>query len=178
MEERAGRRQVGQLSGCRRGQGQRRRDRAYQRDSGERSATSSTATLCRPRCRWLRSGNKSGQYVKASLTSGKDALASVELPANLRTWITIPRARRPTRSSPTPGSFATKSNKDPPNRRHAQSVIDTASPRARRSASTSATSRCPECRERGQPGARRDLMTPSEAGASAQYLPLRRALRR
>jgi phosphate transport system substrate-binding protein len=34
--------------------------------------------------------NKSGQYVKASLTSGKDALASVQLPANLRAWITDP----------------------------------------------------------------------------------------
>ena len=34
--------------------------------------------------------NKSGNYVKADLTSGKDALASVQLPANLRAWITDP----------------------------------------------------------------------------------------
>jgi len=34
--------------------------------------------------------NKSGSYVKADLTSGKDALASVQLPANLRAWITDP----------------------------------------------------------------------------------------
>ncbi len=35
--------------------------------------------------------NKSGKYVKADLTTGKDALASVQLPANLRAWITDPK---------------------------------------------------------------------------------------
>jgi phosphate transport system substrate-binding protein len=34
--------------------------------------------------------NKSGKYVKADLNSGKSALASVELPENLRAWITDP----------------------------------------------------------------------------------------
>jgi len=34
--------------------------------------------------------NKSGKYVKPDLASGKGALASVELPANLRAWITDP----------------------------------------------------------------------------------------
>ena len=34
--------------------------------------------------------NKSGKYVKADLETGKDALASVQLPANLRAWITDP----------------------------------------------------------------------------------------
>ncbi len=34
--------------------------------------------------------NKSGKYVMADLQSGKDALASVQLPANLRAWITDP----------------------------------------------------------------------------------------
>jgi phosphate transport system substrate-binding protein len=34
--------------------------------------------------------NKSGKYVKAGLDTGKDALASVQLPANLRGWITDP----------------------------------------------------------------------------------------
>jgi phosphate transport system substrate-binding protein len=34
--------------------------------------------------------NKSGKYVKADLSTGKDALASVQLPANLRAWITDP----------------------------------------------------------------------------------------
>ena len=38
--------------------------------------------------------NKSGKYVKADLTTGKDALASVQLPANLRAWITDPHRRR------------------------------------------------------------------------------------
>ena len=36
--------------------------------------------------------NKSGKYVKADLTTGKDALASVQLPADLRAWITDPAA--------------------------------------------------------------------------------------
>ena len=35
--------------------------------------------------------NKSGKYVKADLATGKDALASVQLPANLRAWITDPK---------------------------------------------------------------------------------------
>ena len=35
--------------------------------------------------------NKSGKYVKADLTTGKDALASMQLPANLRGWITDPQ---------------------------------------------------------------------------------------
>lgn len=34
--------------------------------------------------------NKSGNYMKANLATGKDALASVELPANLRAWINDP----------------------------------------------------------------------------------------
>jgi phosphate transport system substrate-binding protein len=34
--------------------------------------------------------NKSGKYVKADLNSGKDALASVQLPENLRAWVTDP----------------------------------------------------------------------------------------
>jgi phosphate transport system substrate-binding protein len=34
--------------------------------------------------------NKSGKYVKADLDSGKDALASVQLPENLRAWVTDP----------------------------------------------------------------------------------------
>jgi len=34
--------------------------------------------------------NKNGKYVKADLATGKDALASVQLPANLRAWITDP----------------------------------------------------------------------------------------
>lgn len=34
--------------------------------------------------------NKSGNYVKADLESGQKALAGVELPANLRAWITDP----------------------------------------------------------------------------------------
>jgi phosphate transport system substrate-binding protein len=34
--------------------------------------------------------NKSSKYVKADLTTGKDALASVQLPADLRAWITDP----------------------------------------------------------------------------------------
>lgn len=34
--------------------------------------------------------NKSGKYVKGDLATGKDALASVQLPANLRAWITDP----------------------------------------------------------------------------------------
>jgi phosphate transport system substrate-binding protein len=34
--------------------------------------------------------NKSGKFVKASLESGKSALASVELPPNLRAWISDP----------------------------------------------------------------------------------------
>jgi phosphate transport system substrate-binding protein len=34
--------------------------------------------------------NKSGKYVKADLSSGKDALASVQLPENLRAWVTDP----------------------------------------------------------------------------------------
>jgi phosphate transport system substrate-binding protein len=36
--------------------------------------------------------NKSGKYVKADLTTGKNALASVQLPANLRAWISDPPA--------------------------------------------------------------------------------------
>ena len=36
--------------------------------------------------------NKSGKYVKADLNSGKDALASVQLPENLRAWVTDPTA--------------------------------------------------------------------------------------
>jgi phosphate transport system substrate-binding protein len=34
--------------------------------------------------------NKSGKYVKADLSTGKDALSSVELPQNLRAWVTDP----------------------------------------------------------------------------------------
>lgn len=34
--------------------------------------------------------NKSGKYVKADLNSGKDALATVQLPENLRAWVTDP----------------------------------------------------------------------------------------
>ena len=34
--------------------------------------------------------NKSGKFVKAGLNTGKDALASVELPENLRAWVTDP----------------------------------------------------------------------------------------
>ena len=34
--------------------------------------------------------NKSGKYVKADLSTGKDALASVQLPENLRAWVTDP----------------------------------------------------------------------------------------
>jgi phosphate transport system substrate-binding protein len=34
--------------------------------------------------------NKSGKYVKADLNTGRDALASVELPKNLRAWVTDP----------------------------------------------------------------------------------------
>ncbi len=34
--------------------------------------------------------NKSGKFIKADLGSGQKALASVELPANLRAWITDP----------------------------------------------------------------------------------------
>jgi phosphate transport system substrate-binding protein len=34
--------------------------------------------------------NKSGKLVKADLTTGKDALASVQLPENLRAWVTDP----------------------------------------------------------------------------------------
>ncbi|MBV8359036.1 MAG: phosphate ABC transporter substrate-binding protein PstS [Deltaproteobacteria bacterium] len=34
--------------------------------------------------------NKSGKYVKADLNSGKDALANVQLPENLRAWVTDP----------------------------------------------------------------------------------------
>jgi phosphate transport system substrate-binding protein len=34
--------------------------------------------------------NKSGKYVKADLSTGKSALASIELPENLRAWITDP----------------------------------------------------------------------------------------
>ncbi len=34
--------------------------------------------------------NKSGKFVKYDLESGKNALASVELPANLRAWVTDP----------------------------------------------------------------------------------------
>jgi phosphate transport system substrate-binding protein len=34
--------------------------------------------------------NKSGKYVKADLSSGKDALASVQLPENLRAWVPDP----------------------------------------------------------------------------------------
>jgi phosphate transport system substrate-binding protein len=34
--------------------------------------------------------NKSGKYVKADLNTGKDALTSVQLPENLRAWITDP----------------------------------------------------------------------------------------
>ncbi len=34
--------------------------------------------------------NKSGNYVKADLNTGKDALASVQLPENLRAWVTDP----------------------------------------------------------------------------------------
>ena len=55
--------------------------------------------------------NKSGKYVKADLATGKDALASVQLPANLRAWITNPTGATPIRSSPTPGCFATKSTR-------------------------------------------------------------------
>jgi phosphate transport system substrate-binding protein len=36
--------------------------------------------------------NKSGKYVKADLSTGKDALSSVQLPQNLRGWITDPAA--------------------------------------------------------------------------------------
>jgi phosphate transport system substrate-binding protein len=36
--------------------------------------------------------NKSGKYVKGDLNTGKNALASVQLPANLRAWITDPAA--------------------------------------------------------------------------------------
>jgi phosphate transport system substrate-binding protein len=36
--------------------------------------------------------NKSGKYIKADLESGKAALSSVKLPANLRAWITDPEA--------------------------------------------------------------------------------------
>jgi phosphate transport system substrate-binding protein len=35
--------------------------------------------------------NKNGKYVKPDLTSGKEALASVQLPANLRAWVTDPQ---------------------------------------------------------------------------------------
>jgi len=34
--------------------------------------------------------NKSGKFIKADLTSGKDALSSVQLPENLRAWVTDP----------------------------------------------------------------------------------------
>jgi phosphate transport system substrate-binding protein len=34
--------------------------------------------------------NKSGKFVKADLNTGKDALASVQLPENLRAWVTDP----------------------------------------------------------------------------------------
>ena len=34
--------------------------------------------------------NKSGKYVKADLSTGKDALANVQLPENLRAWVTDP----------------------------------------------------------------------------------------
>jgi phosphate transport system substrate-binding protein len=34
--------------------------------------------------------NKSGNYVKADLTSGKNALATVTLPPDLRAWVTDP----------------------------------------------------------------------------------------
>jgi phosphate transport system substrate-binding protein len=34
--------------------------------------------------------NKSGKYVKPGLNTGKDALASVQLPENLRAWVTDP----------------------------------------------------------------------------------------
>jgi phosphate transport system substrate-binding protein len=34
--------------------------------------------------------NKSGKFVKAGLDTGKDALASVQLPENLRAWVTDP----------------------------------------------------------------------------------------
>jgi phosphate transport system substrate-binding protein len=34
--------------------------------------------------------NKSGKYVKPDLNTGKDALASVQLPENLRAWVTDP----------------------------------------------------------------------------------------
>jgi phosphate transport system substrate-binding protein len=37
--------------------------------------------------------NKSGKYVKADLQAGKAALASVQLPPNLRAWITDPEAQ-------------------------------------------------------------------------------------
>jgi phosphate transport system substrate-binding protein len=35
--------------------------------------------------------NKSGKYVKADLNTGKNALASVQLPENLRAWVTDPQ---------------------------------------------------------------------------------------
>jgi len=37
-----------------------------------------------------RLGNKRGKCVRADWSSGKDALASVQLPENLRAWITDP----------------------------------------------------------------------------------------
>ena len=55
--------------------------------------------------------NKSGKFIKPDLASGQKALASVELPANLRAWIPDPPKRTRTRSSPTPGCFATRSTR-------------------------------------------------------------------
>ena len=89
-----------------------------------RLATSNTVTPSRLRCRWRRSENKSGKFVKPDLESGQKALAGVELPANLRAWITDPRAAlTPIRSSPTPGCFATRNIHDPKTAQTLKSVI-------------------------------------------------------
>ena len=111
--------------------------------------------------------NKSGKYVKADLATGKNALASVRLPANLRAWIPDPTGADAYPIVTYTWLLCYKKYEDPKIAATLKSVIQYGLTEGQTfSVRTRLHPAARQRRQRGQQGARTDFMIPSETGAA------------